>query len=93
VLTITGILDKTYVLALPQDNQVLHSTELGAFYTTYCGDLSSFVNQHYEENTIHIMDWHTAYCLNWVDEETMYKNMPYLTEQVRAALALITWEK
>lgn len=83
------IIEAVYFLYLPVDGVVLHSTELmgGIYHTAYEG-LSSFISRH-EDTPLIPVDIHLAVSLNWVKPDQMSKNMPYLDEKMRAAIALV----
>jgi hypothetical protein len=80
-----------YFLYLAVDEEIMYCDELSAHNmpTRFYGDLSSWTLSNQGTPLIPV-DFHTAISVGWVDARTMIRNMPYLTEDVRAAVALVT---
>jgi len=79
-----------YFFYLPHDGEVVYDDEpVGNMHPQrYCGGLESFYRNNLGAPLIPI-DFHLAMTLGWVDEPTMARNMPYLSDKVRAAIALV----
>lgn len=79
-----------YYLVLPESCEVLHTDDLS--YSPHChvGDFTSFRHTHTVETPLIPVDPHHAICMDWVDARLMAKNMMYLSEEIRAAVALVT---
>lgn len=79
-----------YCLVMPVDHTVLYASELNAYPSTHHGDFNSFTYQQPENTPIIPIDIHMAINLRWIQPHEAANNMPYLTENIRAAVALVT---
>lgn len=79
-----------YFFALPVDGVVLNNHELTNAPLRYYGNLQDWLQYEAYDKPVIPLDAHNVICLNWASPEEIVKNMEYLDDTVRAAIALIT---
>ena len=84
------MLAAVYFFALPVDNVVLYSEEPTNPPQRYSGDLRSFFLFQANDRPAIPLDAHNVICLNWAQAHEVIRNMDYLSEEIRAAVALVS---
>lgn len=80
-----------YFFYLPHDNEVVYHTTLSPHVKPqrYYGGLDAWLGGNSGAPIIPV-DTHLAIVLGWVDSHTLVRNMEYVSDNVRAAIKLVT---
>lgn len=82
-------LTAVYFFALPVDNVILWAEDLTSVPTKYNGDLRWFLIYEVNDRPVIPLDMHNAICLNWLQPYELARNMEYIDDSIRAAVALV----